>query len=315
MMRSNFKRFQHSLFAGLVFFGASALGLANAYAFGDEGGFIPVAIPSPIVVVPECKLGTGLFQVPLGLVDARSPLTVVGKTPQTMLSREFEAQDFVPIPYEDTSPPQVAKFQASVKEPNHFELMRASAAKAALAMIQTAQTDNILLRVHSGYRAYSIQCQVFNYKMMQEYKLPMNLELLAAGAPPPESQIIRSVNTRSALPGQSEHQLGTAMDIVTNTPGKEWLLEPEMDATPGFAWLKQNAYKFGFILSFPKGSAGPKDINPRTGYVYEPWHWRYVGVVPAGRYKTCEAKGMTTTEFLRALNANPKFVCAAAAAT
>ena len=107
--------------------------------------------------------------------------------------------------------------------------------------------------------------------------------------------------------------MGTALDIVTYIPGMGYKLEPEMDQTPAFAWLQANAYRFGFVLSYPKGPDGVKAVNPRTGYVYEPWHWRYIGPVPARRYNDClKTRGMTTQEFLRALNKNPNFVCTAA---
>jgi D-alanyl-D-alanine carboxypeptidase len=125
-----------------------------------------------------------------------------------------------------------------------------------------------------------------------------------------EYAVARQVNTRSAFPGTSEHQLGTAMDIVTYIPGLGYKLETEMDQTPAYAWLQANAYKFGFVLSYPKGPDGPKAVNPRTGYIYEPWHWRYIGPVPARRYNDCLIRqGLTTQEFLRALNRNPQFSC------
>jgi LAS superfamily LD-carboxypeptidase LdcB len=301
MIRSNFKRFQRSVTAGLIFFGGSAFGVSNAYAFGDDGGISALSAPSPLIVAPACKLGTGVFPIPVGTNDARQPLTVVGKSPKEMLSREFESQDFAPVPYQDTSPEQLKIFALG-----YYETLRTPALKAVEAMIDSARLQNIQLAVHSGYRAYTVQCGVFNHKMKLEFDADKNL---LRGNVSDETRVALDVNTRSALPGQSEHQLGTAMDLVTDIPGMGWKLEPEMDQTPAFAWLQANAYKFGFVLSYPKGAAGPKDVNPQTGYVYEPWHWRYIGVVPARRYQSCKAKGMTTQQFLRALNLNPKFVC------
>lgn len=72
-------------------------------------------------------------------------------------------------------------------------------------------------------------------------------------------------NTFSADQGYSEHQLGTTVDIVdtvTRTTSDSFA------DTKAYAWLIKNAYKYGFILSYPKGN---------TFYIYEPWHWRFVG--------------------------------------
>lgn len=72
-------------------------------------------------------------------------------------------------------------------------------------------------------------------------------------------------NAFSADQGYSEHQLGTTVDIVdtvTRTTSESFA------DTKAYAWLQKNAYKYGFILSYPKGN---------SFYIYEPWHWRFVG--------------------------------------
>ena len=73
-------------------------------------------------------------------------------------------------------------------------------------------------------------------------------------------------NTFSADQGYSEHQLGTAVDFSTKAANGG--LTTSFDTTVTFAWLEKNAAKYGFILSYPKGN---------TYYIYEPWHWRFVG--------------------------------------
>lgn len=75
-----------------------------------------------------------------------------------------------------------------------------------------------------------------------------------------------TANTFSADQGYSEHQLGTTIDLIT--PGLGGRLEG-FDKTKAYEWLKQNAYKYGFILSYPQNN---------KFFVYEPWHWRFVGV-------------------------------------
>lgn len=77
---------------------------------------------------------------------------------------------------------------------------------------------------------------------------------------------VGTANKFSAEQGYSEHQLGTTVDFITAGLGGQLT---GFDKTPTFKWLVENAYKYGFILSYPKNNAY---------YMYEPWHWRYVGV-------------------------------------
>jgi len=72
-------------------------------------------------------------------------------------------------------------------------------------------------------------------------------------------------NAFSAEQGYSEHQLGTAIDFTTKDVGGNFV---GFDDSEAFEWLTHNAYKYGFILSYPEGNAY---------YQYEPWHWRFVG--------------------------------------
>lgn len=72
-------------------------------------------------------------------------------------------------------------------------------------------------------------------------------------------------NKFSADQGYSEHQLGTAIDFTTEKLGAGFT---QFDETLGYQWLVENAYKYGFTLSYPKGN---------SYYLFEPWHWRFVG--------------------------------------
>lgn len=75
-----------------------------------------------------------------------------------------------------------------------------------------------------------------------------------------------TANTFSADQGYSEHQLGTAVDLITT--GLGGILSIDFEATNEYTWLQNNAYKYGFILSYPENN---------EYYMYEPWHWRFVG--------------------------------------
>ena len=91
--------------------------------------------------------------------------------------------------------------------------------------------------------------------------------------------------TEIMIPGGSEHNAGLAMDICS--------LSESFEDTDEFAWLNENAADFGFILRYPK-DARSKNI---TKVIYEPWHFRYVGVEAA---KEIKAKGITLEEYLGA---------------
>jgi len=76
---------------------------------------------------------------------------------------------------------------------------------------------------------------------------------------------------KSARPGHSEHQLGTAIDFRSADSLKPPWDYPDWATTPAGDWMMGNAWKFGFVLSYPKGA------QDETCYGYEPWHYRYVG--------------------------------------
>lgn len=111
-------------------------------------------------------------------------------------------------------------------------------------LIDDAAEDDIELRVVSGYRSFGTQAA-----LKQGYRVTYG-----SGA-----------NQFSADQGYSEHQLGTTVDFTTPTLGNNFTSFESADA---YAWLLDNAYKYGFILSYPKGNAY---------YQFEPWHWRFVG--------------------------------------
>ncbi len=89
-----------------------------------------------------------------------------------------------------------------------------------------------------------------------------------------------------AKPGHSEHQLGTTVDLTTLEIG-EASASPAFEKTPEFEWLQEHAQDYGFIMSYPRGE--------NTGYIYEPWHWRYLGIDIAEDIKDT---GQTIQEYL-----------------
>lgn len=113
-------------------------------------------------------------------------------------------------------------------------------------MAKAAKAENYTIRAMSSYRDYAYQNTLYNnYAKRDGYE---------------------SADTYSARPGYSEHQTGLAVDIDN---AKEYFTN--FENTKEFTWMQNNAYKYGFILRFPK------DKVTETGYEYESWHYRYVG--------------------------------------
>lgn len=113
-------------------------------------------------------------------------------------------------------------------------------------MMDEAKVNGITLYIKSGYRSFA------------EQKSLKTLYSVVFGS--------GSANAFSADQGYSEHQLGTTLDFITS--GLDGQLEG-FDNTEAYRWLTNNAYRFGFQESYPKGN---------KFYVFEPWHWRFVGV-------------------------------------
>lgn len=132
-------------------------------------------------------------------------------------------------------------------------LMRKEAAEALEKMFDNATKNGIEIFAVSGYRSYSRQKSLYD------------AEVNRVGIEKAEQAV--------AIPGASEHQSGLAMDISSRS-NKLYLNEAFANTTEG-KWLKENAHHFGFILRYPK------EKMEITNYMYEPWHFRYVGVKAA----------------------------------
>lgn len=136
------------------------------------------------------------------------------------------------------------------------------------ALLAEAEAAGVALEVQSAYRSYEYQASTFASWVAQD-------GLEAA---------LRS----SARPGHSEHQLGTALDFRSADGPTAWDL-PDWGATPEGAWLADNAPRFGFVMSYPPGQEAV------TCYIYEPWHFRYLGREVAAEVTE---SGLTLREWL-----------------
>lgn len=149
------------------------------------------------------------------------------------------------------------------------------------AMFQAARAEaGVDLFVVSGFRSHATQEGLHEYYVEQE---------MADGATEEQARILAS--TYSARPGHSEHQLGTTADLTyrTETGSVFQGLDQIMGASTAFQWVFRNAHRFGIVLTYDAHRV------VETQYVYEPWHFRYVGVDAADAMNSC---ALNTEELL-----------------
>jgi zinc D-Ala-D-Ala carboxypeptidase len=151
---------------------------------------------------------------------------------------------------------------------NGGHLIRSIAIHDLSAMVVAAKADGASLAVQSAYRSYAGQVLTFNGWVSQVgYQAALQT---------------------SARPGHSEHQLGTAIDFRSVGGASPWTY-PDWATTREGGWLAANAWKFGWVMSYPKGK------STVACYQYEPWHYRYVGRDQAS---AIHAAGVTPREWL-----------------
>lgn len=149
---------------------------------------------------------------------------------------------------------------------NRVKKMDTTAAEALENLFNAAEEDGVNLLAVSGYRTYSYQEMLYDNKVA------------AAGRVEADKYV--------AQPGASEHNTGLAMDVLSDEYSS---LDEGFEQTQAYKWLEDNCYKYGFIIRYPKEK---EDI---TGYNYEPWHLRYVGIFEATEISE---KHITLEEYL-----------------
>lgn len=117
-------------------------------------------------------------------------------------------------------------------------------------LVNAATADSIDLSIVSGYRSYSTQVATYNHWV--------------------SINGVDGADKISARPGHSQHQLGTAVDFSSSEVADG--LGGSFYTTRAAAWLYSNSWKYGFVISYPSG------YESTTGYSYESWHYRYIGV-------------------------------------
>ncbi len=186
-------------------------------------------------------------------------LAEVSKEDRHQLPQSFKPRDLVTIPSE------------YVSNNGGSEQLRKPVLDAFMSMNTEAKKENVTLKIYSAYRSFDQQCATYSSKF-NKFKNKYSGESLQ-----------KYVDSISARPGRSEHQLGSTFDLVYPSIGKK-LVYPDINnrcpqnKCAEYEWLLVNAHKFGFVMSFPRHPDSVQDMNPVTKYIFEPWHWRYIGL-------------------------------------
>ncbi|MEC5190172.1 MULTISPECIES: M15 family metallopeptidase [unclassified Arthrobacter] len=154
--------------------------------------------------------------------------------------------------------------------------LNSTTAGAAEAMFAAAAAAGVVLTLASGYRSYTTQIATYNNWVATEGRA--------------------AADTASARPGYSEHQTGWSFDIGDGS-GRD-SFTPAFANQPAAVWAKAKAHLFGFIVRYPWM------FHEITGYYYEPWHLRYVGVEAAAEM---HGRGVATLEEYLGLEAAPGY--------
>lgn len=162
-------------------------------------------------------------------------------------------------------PPDLVRPAVRLATSGEAALLNSTTAAAAVKMFTAAAADGVVLTLASGYRSFATQTATYGSYV--------------------RSRGQAEADTASARPGYSEHQTGWAFDIGDG--GGACSFQPCFAGQPAAVWVKANAHRFGFVVRYPWM------LHGITGYYYEPWHLRYVGVDAARDMST---RGIATLE-------------------
>lgn len=203
----------------------------------------PTPSPTPTATPTPSPSPTPIPTVPAAPVEVNTDLD----TYTFLVNREYPlSESYAPS---DLTTPNIP-FSFLDKTADKRKL-RTVAAEALEELYQAALAEEGLsIYGVSGYRSYDRQYDIYGTNLINKG--------------------LRHTNSYSAAPGTSEHQTGLAIDV--SCASINYSLVNSFASTPEGIWLKENCWRFGFILRYPK------DKESITGYAYEPWHIRYVGV-------------------------------------
>ena len=252
--------------------GALVLGVAGIYGLpkviSDQVAKLPESVQS--IANQVAPKPVTIFDPPKYSIDQADSIWVVVN----------KQRQISPLKYQP--PPLTFPAFPKPKVQNPFGLqLRQEAAEATVELATAmAEAGKGTLILNSGFRTYKNQLGLYNRTR--------------------DTRGLAVAEKLSARPGHSEHQLGLAADF--SVKGQGCVIMVCFGKTEAGIWLAENAHQFGFILRYPKG------YKPVTGFQYEPWHFRYVGVELATEMKT---KGIKTLEEFWGLDAAPDYAAPA----
>ena len=211
-----------------------------------------------------------IFDPPKYSIDLASSLWVVSNKQRPISPTRYKPRNL--------SFPAFAK--PKVQNPFGLQLRTEAAVAAEQLAIGLKEAGLGTLVLNSGFRSYQ------NQKALYERTR--------------DSRGLAVAERLTARPGHSEHQLGLAADFSVR--GEGCVIMVCFGKTEAGIWLAENAHEYGFILRYPKG------YKAITGFQYEPWHFRYVGIELATEMKT---KGIKTLEEFWGLPPAPDYVAPA----
>ncbi len=203
----------------------------------------PTAAPTRVPLGPETVQsllpGELSFEYP-----EPAPLNTDTDTYTLLVNKEYLLpSDYIPYMVE----PEVEIYHKGINERRYLQPIAATALEE---MFAAAEADGLHIVLRCGFRSYKLQKSVYSWNL--------------------KTYGYYEVTRYHALPGTSEHQTGLAVDLCCEATNYENNFD--IIQTPEYAWLLNNAHRYGWILRYPKHKT---DI---TGYNFEPWHFRYVGV-------------------------------------
>lgn len=199
---------------------------------------------------------------------------------QTQLRQEQNAPTIADLPWNLTlvneNYPMKRNYVPELTEIEEGYSVDSRIADPLRKMLAAAESEGMNIVFCSAYRSVERQEQVFNESMRKRVEEGMNYW-----------EAYQETSESVAIPGTSEHGLGLAVDLISNQYTE---LDEEQANTKEAKWLKENCHRFGFILRYPP------EKTEETGIIFEPWHYRYVGVEDATKIMQ---QGVTLETYLR----------------
>jgi D-alanyl-D-alanine carboxypeptidase len=236
-------------------------------------------LPTPAdgtIELPTPADGTIELPTPAdGTTESSSPTDEPEPPPEVVHAYDNEWA-FVLICRDNPLPADFEVVLASIEDEEDWLRIDERAVGYAEAMLEASRRDGLSIVVIEGYRTIERQREIYERRI--NYYLNMGLS---------EVHAVLVAETEVARPGASEHNAGLALDFASSNRDV-YLFEDSAE----FAWLIENSWQYGFILRYPDNALHI------TGFIYEPWHFRFVGVE---RAREITESGLTLEEFIENL--------------